>query len=80
MTAEEFKYTNYMTLEEWKQFKVNYENAKQNKNTTIKSFLERGNYKSFSSFISTAFFWEETPQSHPYWWRISDRTKPLKTK
>ena len=80
MTAQEFRYTNYMTLKEWKQFKVNYENYRYNIHKSIKGFLERGNNKSFLLLVDFAFNWEETPEGHVYWWKISNRTEPLNLK
>ena len=76
MTAQEFKYTNYMTLEEWKKFKVNYEKY-WGIDRTIKDYLIMKNSDSFSGFMSGAFNWSVTPELHTYWWKISNRTEPL---
>ena len=77
MTAEEFKYTNYMTLEEWKQFKENYYNDEDSKDEPIKIFLERMNNDSFYNLINISFTWWNTPQHHTYWEMISKRTEPV---
>ena len=75
MTAQEFKYTNYMTLKEWKQFKVNYD--KYWEDNPIKDYLIRKNLDSFARFISCAFPWKITPEGIEYWKKISLRTEPL---
>ena len=73
----ETKDTAVALLKEWKQFKVNYENDRDNRNMSIKSFLEIGNNGSFLLLVDFAFNWEETPEGHVYWYKISERKQPL---
>ena len=80
MTAQEFRYTHYMTLKEWKQFKKNYENDGDNKNISIKEYIEFYNNSSFGLFISLAFEWKNTPEGYEYWDNIYYRTEPLNFK
>ena len=81
LTAKTFKYTHYMTLEEWKQWKENFDNFKHrfDKYQSIKEFLEerRG---SFKMIIDNAFTWRKTPQGFKYWDEIYSRTSPINQK
>lgn len=76
MTSDQYPYTNYMTLEEWKRFVKNFNNYFASTSASIKHHMIRST--SFFTLINSAFSWRHTPEGHTYWDRISKRTKPLK--
>lgn len=83
LTAKTFKYTHYMTLEEWKQWKENFDKSPKylrNKGEeTVKGYLNIRE-DSFVSIILGGFNWFDTPQGHDYWYKISGRTSPINQK
>lgn len=78
MTAEEFKYTNYMTLEEWKKFVSNYKEQKRYDNCSIKELLEhcQNSEMSFRGLLNS-IVWFNTTEGISYWSKISNRTKQI---
>lgn len=81
LTAKNFKYTHYMTLEEWKQWKENFDahNKKWNSIRTTKTFIS-DRVGSFKMIIDDAFSWHQTPQKSDYWKEIYGRTSPINQK
>jgi hypothetical protein len=77
LTAKNFKYTHYMTLEEWKQWKENFDNQPDNKGRKYKDVLFK--YDNFWHIIADSFFWSTTPkvQGGEYWAKIANRTSPI---
>lgn len=75
MKAEDFKYTYYMTLEEWKKWKVNFDNHYKGEINT-KDILDSD--RNFERIINSSFVLSKTPEGREYWTEISLRTKPVK--
>ena len=72
------KFTNWMTLEEWKQFVYNYKTFLSRDKDFLKRYLlDPSNNKCFEVFIGGAFDWSKTPQGCDYWVEISFRIKPV---
>ena len=79
LTAKTFKYTHYMTLEEWKQWKENFDNCKE-QYLSVKEYFNQYWTKSFCSFIQGSFVWSQTPQQGECWSKIANRRKPINQK
>lgn len=80
MTAEEFPYTHYMTLKEWKRFVKNYKNRTPHfygVNLTLKDYLLEYSTMPFRLIIIDAFRWDESPEGEDYWHKIYQRTQPI---
>ena len=71
-TGENYPWTNYMTLEEWKLFASNYNLSER----TIKEHLYNCD-ESFIHLIYGAFVFALTPQGHDFWLNIAERTEPI---
>ena len=76
MTAQEFKYTNFMTLEEWKEWKKEFESFWGKDCSTKSFFIKRKDY-SFFRLINSSFLLRGTDKGYYYWDKISQRTKPV---
>lgn len=79
LTAKNFKYTHYMTLKEWIQWKKNFDNYKELTNRP-KKYKDILSYDSFHTIINQSFHWDKTPQGIDYWYEISNRTSPINQK
>jgi hypothetical protein len=76
MKSDQYPYTNYMTLKEWKKFVKNYKKYWGDQRPVKQHLLGP---RSFCELITRgAFVWRFTPEGHEYWNKISKRTKPMK--
>lgn len=69
---KEYEYSEYMTLDEWKQ----WENNMVKKKRDI-SFVLNYDYDSFGLFIKCSFVWTDSKEGHNYWEKIAARKEPL---
>ena len=58
----------FLSEQEQKEFRENAKNAGANFTEIINS-----EYRLFEHFMTLAFWFDETPQGHDYWWAILKR-------
>jgi hypothetical protein len=58
----------FLSEKEQKEFRENVKNAENNFHE-----LMNDEYRLFEYFIALAFWYNDTPQGHQYWWKIANR-------
>ena len=62
----------FLSEQEQKEFRENVKNVKNAENRNFSDLINE-EYRLFEYFMSSAFWFDETPQGHDYWWSILKR-------